>query len=88
MIAKAEAKFLRISPSKVRQVIDLVRDKSAMEAEAILVNLSKRPKEYLAKILKSDFVHHFFHLQSHQQKLILHVLAKEKAVICANTQVG
>src|SRR3989338_6752935 len=53
MIAKAEAKFLRISPSKVRQVIDLVRDKSAMESEAILVNLSKRPKEYLAKILKS-----------------------------------
>ncbi|MDD4939993.1 MAG: 50S ribosomal protein L22 [Candidatus Omnitrophica bacterium] len=51
MIAKAEAKFLRLSPSKVRQVIDVIRHKSVIEAGAILKNLNKRPKEYLIKIL-------------------------------------
>lgn len=53
MIAKAECKFLRISPTKVRQVIDLIRGKDAGEALAILANLNKRPKEYLLKILNS-----------------------------------
>jgi large subunit ribosomal protein L22 len=53
MIAKAESKFLRISPTKVRQVIDLIKQKDAREALAILSNLNKRPKEYLIKILNS-----------------------------------
>jgi len=53
MIAKAEGKFLRISPSKVRQVMALIRNKGALEATNILINLNKRPKEYLLKILKS-----------------------------------
>ena len=53
MIAKAEGKFLRISPTKVRQVMDLIRYKNALEAQSILLNLNKRPKEYLIKILNS-----------------------------------
>lgn len=53
MIVKAEGRFLRISPTKVRQIIDLIRQKDVGVAEAILLNLSKRPKEYLLKILKS-----------------------------------
>lgn len=53
MIAKSEGKFLRISPTKVRQVIDLIRRKDAVEALAILTNINKRPKEYLIKLLKS-----------------------------------
>lgn len=52
MIAKAEAKFLRIAPTKVRQVLDLIRYKDVIEAEALLINLNKRPKEYLIKILR------------------------------------
>jgi large subunit ribosomal protein L22 len=52
MIAKAEAKHLRASPQKVRQVIDLVRNKDVREAEAILVNLNKRPKEFIIKLLR------------------------------------
>jgi len=52
MIVKAEAKFLRISPTKVRQVIDLIRQKDVLEAQSILFNLNKRPKEFLVKILK------------------------------------
>ncbi|RJO64237.1 MAG: 50S ribosomal protein L22 [Candidatus Omnitrophota bacterium] len=53
MIVKSEAKFLRISPTKMRQVIELIRLKDAKMAESILVNLNKRPKEYLLKILRS-----------------------------------
>lgn len=53
MIAKAEGKFLRISPSKVRIVLDLIRGKDVIQAQAILLHLNKRSKEYLIKILKS-----------------------------------
>lgn len=51
MIVKAEGKYLRISPRKVRQVIDLIRDKDVMFAKNLLVVLNKRPKEYLIKLL-------------------------------------
>ncbi len=51
MIAKAQGKFLRISPTKVRQVIDLLRNKDAAQAKNLLVVLNKRPKEYLIKLL-------------------------------------
>jgi large subunit ribosomal protein L22 len=53
MIAKAEGKFLRVSSSKVGQVIELIKNKDASDAWAILLALNKRPKEYLIKILKS-----------------------------------
>lgn len=53
MIAKAEGKFLRISPSKVGQVLELIRRKDAVEAEHILRLLNKRSKEFLSKVLKS-----------------------------------
>jgi len=53
MISKAEGKFLRISPSKVCLVMDLVRGKDVLEAQSILLHLNKRPKEYLIKILRS-----------------------------------
>jgi large subunit ribosomal protein L22 len=52
MIVKAEGKFLRISPTKVRQVIDLIRYRDVAEAQSILTALNKRPKEYLIKLLK------------------------------------
>lgn len=53
MIVKAEGKFLRVSGTKVRQVIDLIRHKDALEAQSMLVSINKRPKEYLIKILNS-----------------------------------
>lgn len=53
MIAKAEVKFLRLTPTKVRQVLDLIRYKDAQLALSILSSLNKRPKELLLKILKS-----------------------------------
>ncbi|MBU1124701.1 MAG: 50S ribosomal protein L22 [Candidatus Omnitrophica bacterium] len=53
MIAHAQAKFLRISPTKVRQVIDLIRGKDVSQANAILALTPKRSKEFLIKILNS-----------------------------------
>ncbi|MFH1281705.1 MAG: 50S ribosomal protein L22 [Candidatus Omnitrophota bacterium] len=53
MISRAEGKFLRLSPSKVRLVLDLIRGKDALYAQSILLHLNKRPKEYLIKILRS-----------------------------------
>jgi len=53
MIAKAEGKFLRISPTKVRQVMDLIRHKDVLHAQNTLVHLNKRSCEFLRKILKS-----------------------------------
>ena len=53
MLVRAEAKFLRISPTKVRQVLSLIVYKDVQDAQAILANLNKRAKEYLVKILNS-----------------------------------
>ncbi|MFH1269587.1 MAG: 50S ribosomal protein L22 [Candidatus Omnitrophota bacterium] len=52
MISKAQVKFIRISPAKVRQVIDLIRYKDVLAATALLNNLNKGPRAYLLKILK------------------------------------
>ena len=53
MIVKAEGRFLRISPIKVRRVINLLRGESVEIAQALLLNLNARPREYLKKILDS-----------------------------------
>jgi large subunit ribosomal protein L22 len=53
MIVKAETKHVRISPPKVRLVLDLIRNKDAAQAEAILRNTGKRASEPILKILKS-----------------------------------
>ena len=53
MIVKAENKHVRLAPPKVRQVMDLIRGKDVTQAQAILINLNKRPKENILKILRS-----------------------------------
>ena len=53
MISRAEGKFLRISPTKVRAVADLISGKDVAYAQGLLLHINKRPKEYLIKILKS-----------------------------------
>jgi large subunit ribosomal protein L22 len=53
MIVKAENKHIRISPPKVRLVMDLIRGKDVISAEAILLNSNKRPKDPILKILRS-----------------------------------
>jgi large subunit ribosomal protein L22 len=53
MIAKAETKHIRISPQKVRLVLDLIRNRDVGEAEAILRHTSKRSCESIIKILRA-----------------------------------
>jgi len=53
-IAKAHAKYIRISPYKVRPVIDLIRGKDVSEAVTILKFSSKRKASHIVeKVLNS-----------------------------------
>ena len=51
--AKAEVNYVRISPRKVKIVIDLIRNKPVGDALAILKHTPKAASEYLVKLLKS-----------------------------------
>lgn len=53
MLVKASAKFIRISPTRLREVMDLIRGKDVITAEGILLNIDKRAKGYIQKVLKS-----------------------------------
>lgn len=53
MEAKAILKMIRISPRKVRLVLDSIRNKKVAEAVAILHNQDKRSSEPVLKLLNS-----------------------------------
>jgi len=53
MEVTASVKYVRITPRKVRMVIDLVRGKKLQEAYAILQFTSKRAAKVVEKLLKS-----------------------------------
>ncbi len=53
MEAKAVAKYIRMSPRKVRLVADLIRGKSAEEADQILKYTNRRAAASVRKVLKS-----------------------------------
>ena len=51
--ARATAKFIRISPYKVRVVLDIIRGKSVNDAVAILENTNKAGAEPIKKVVLS-----------------------------------
>ncbi len=51
MEARAYLKFVRISPRKVKIVLDLIRGKDAASARGILKNTPKAASEHLIKLL-------------------------------------
>ena len=53
MQATAHLKYLRISPRKVGVVLDLIRNKPAKYAMAVLQNTNKAASEPVCKLLKS-----------------------------------
>ena len=53
MQAKAQATYVRISPRKVKIVLDLIRNKKVDEAQAIVKFTPKAACEPVAKLLKS-----------------------------------
>jgi len=53
MVTRAEAKYIRISPTKVRPVIALVKNEKVTGAISKLALVNKRGAYYLNKVLKS-----------------------------------
>lgn len=53
MEVKASSRYVRISPRKVRIVIDLIRGKSVNEALSLLKFVPKRASVPIAKVIKS-----------------------------------
>lgn len=53
MIAQAKAKYIRVSPTKVRQVIDLVRGKDVRTSQALLTHINKGSTVLVEKVLNS-----------------------------------
>lgn len=53
MEARAYLRNVRIAPRKVKVACDLIRGKSAAEANAIMMNTPKAASELLVKLLKS-----------------------------------
>ena len=66
MEAKAYLKYVRISPRKVKIVLDLIRGKDADVAMAILKHTPKAASEELIKLLKSAIANadHNFHMDT------------------------
>ena len=53
MQAKAEARYIRVSPQKARLVVDLIRGKSANDARIILRTVNKRIAPSVLKVVDS-----------------------------------
>ena len=53
MIAHARGRYIRVSPMRLRQVIDLIRGKDIPSSIAILTSLEKGSTGYVKKVLES-----------------------------------
>ncbi len=71
MEAKAVAKTVRISPRKVRLVIDLIRGKQVGEAYAILRGTPRRASLPVEKLLKSAVANAEHNYQMEQENLYI-----------------
>ncbi|HBT46528.1 MAG TPA: 50S ribosomal protein L22 [Peptococcaceae bacterium] len=71
MEARAVARYVRISPRRARQVIDLIRGKTVREAEAILWATPKRASGIIAKVLKSAVANAEHNYNLNRDKLVV-----------------
>ena len=71
MEARAIAKYIRISPRKVRQVVDLIRGKKVDEALGILRYTPQRAAEAVTKVVKSALANAENNLQLDRDELIV-----------------
>jgi large subunit ribosomal protein L22 len=53
MEAKAQARYVRVTPQKARRVVDLIRGKQASEAVAVLMFAPQAASEPVRKVLQS-----------------------------------
>jgi large subunit ribosomal protein L22 len=63
MIAKAEARYVRMSPRKAGLVVDLIKGKTVEEANFILDNVNKVAAVPIKKVLDSAFANANFNRQ-------------------------
>ncbi len=59
MEARAEARYIRVSPQKARLVVDLIRGRNAGEALNILRGTNKRIAPAVEKVLRSAIANAF-----------------------------
>ena len=69
--ARAVAKYIRISPRKVRQVVDLIRGKKVGEALAILKFTPKRASDAVGKVVKSAAANAEHNLEMNKDDLFI-----------------
>ncbi|MFH1771392.1 MAG: 50S ribosomal protein L22 [Candidatus Omnitrophota bacterium] len=53
MIARSEAKYIRISSRKVKLILDVIKGQRVIKASAILDSLNKKASYLVSKVLKS-----------------------------------
>ncbi|MBS7262889.1 MAG: 50S ribosomal protein L22 [Eubacteriales bacterium] len=73
----ASARFIRISPRKVRIVIDLIRGKNVNEAEAILASTPKAASEVVGKLLKSAIANAVYKEMDRNNLYVAEIYANE-----------
>ena len=56
MEARAQARYVRVTPMKARRVIDLIRGMSAQDAQAVLTFAPQAASEPVGKVLAADKV--------------------------------
>lgn len=71
MEAKAVARYIRISPRKVRIVIDLIRGKSVQHALAILKHTPKAASAPIEKVLRSAMANATHNYDMDEDKLYI-----------------
>ena len=71
MEGKAIAKSVRISPIKVRLVVDLIRGRDANEAKTILENRNKKSSELVLRVLNSAIANAVNNFGLDQNKLFV-----------------
>jgi len=53
MIAKAQSKYVRISPTKAKLVVDIIKGQALVNALAILHSVNKKAAGHIERVLKS-----------------------------------
>ena len=71
MQIKAEAKYLPISPRKIRLVANLIRGKSVGESLLLLENISKRGAGFLKKTIHSALANAINNFNLKEENLIV-----------------
>ena len=68
---KAISKYLRLSPNKVRRILDQIRGKNYPEARLMLEFMRYKPCKTIKKILESAAANAYMNNQSNKKNLVI-----------------